>query len=82
MPEECSRIARLYEEGKIAEAKDLQLSLLEINHAVTARWGVPGLKAALDLLGCYGGPPRLPLLSLGKTEKEQLSKIMSHCGLL
>jgi len=28
---------------------------------VTARYGVPGLKHAMDLNGYYGGPPRLPL---------------------
>ena len=28
---------------------------------VTAKYGVPGLKHAMDLAGYYGGPPRLPL---------------------
>ncbi|HZT28282.1 MAG TPA: dihydrodipicolinate synthase family protein [Bryobacteraceae bacterium] len=28
---------------------------------VTSRYGVPGLKYAMDLNGYYGGPPRLPL---------------------
>jgi len=28
---------------------------------VTTRYGVPGLKYAMDLNGYYGGPPRLPL---------------------
>ena len=29
---------------------------------VTAKYGVPGLKYAMDLAGYYGGPPRLPLV--------------------
>ena len=29
--------------------------------ALTAKYGVPGLKHAMDLNGYYGGPPRLPL---------------------
>ena len=82
MPEECVSITTLYKEGKLERAKDLQLSLLEINYAVTVRWGVAGLKAALDMLGHYGGPPRLPLLPLNDTEKEQLADIMKQCGLL
>lgn len=82
MPGECVSIASLYEEGKFDQAKELQLNLLEINDAVTARWGVPGLKAALDLIGRYGGPPRLPLLPLGDNEKEQLAELMKQCGLL
>jgi 4-hydroxy-2-oxoglutarate aldolase len=28
---------------------------------VTAKYGIPGLKYAMDLNGYYGGPPRLPL---------------------
>ena len=29
---------------------------------VTTRYGIPGLKYAMDLNGYYGGPPRLPLV--------------------
>jgi 4-hydroxy-2-oxoglutarate aldolase len=29
--------------------------------AMTAQYGIPGLKHAMDLNGYYGGPPRLPL---------------------
>jgi 4-hydroxy-2-oxoglutarate aldolase len=29
-----------------------------------SRYGIPGLKHAMDLNGYYGGPPRLPLTSL------------------
>jgi 4-hydroxy-2-oxoglutarate aldolase len=29
---------------------------------VTTKYGVPGLKYAMDLAGYYGGPPRLPLI--------------------
>ncbi len=28
---------------------------------VTTKYGIPGLKYAMDLNGYYGGPPRLPL---------------------
>jgi 4-hydroxy-2-oxoglutarate aldolase len=28
---------------------------------VTMKYGIPGLKYAMDLNGYYGGPPRLPL---------------------
>jgi 4-hydroxy-2-oxoglutarate aldolase len=38
---------------------------------VTAKYGVPGLKYAMDLNGYYGGPPRLPLsLPTGAAKKE------------
>ena len=31
---------------------------------VTRRFGVAGMKAALDLFGYYGGPNRSPMLSV------------------
>ena len=82
MPEECVKLYNLFHEGKIEEARQLQLNLLDINDAVTARYGVAGLKEALDLIGHYGGPTRLPLLPLNQTEKEQLQSIMQLCRLI
>ena len=37
---------------------------------VTTKYGIPGLKYAMDLNGYYGGPPRLPL-SLPSAEAKQ-----------
>lgn len=82
MPEECVQIQKLYEAGCLDDAKNLQMKLLEINSAVTALWGVAGLKAAMDLLGLYGGPPRLPLLPLDDKKKESLQKIMQGLQLI
>ncbi len=82
MPEECVRMVSLYGTGRFDQARELQLKLIDINSAVTARWGVAGLKAALDLIGRYGGPPRLPLLPLGEREKDQLAGLMKQCSLL
>ena len=82
MPEECVQIQKLHEAGCLDDAKYLQMKLMEINSAVTARWGVAGLKAAMDLLGLYGGPPRLPLLPLDDKNKESLQKIMHGLQLI
>ena len=77
LPNECASILELVELGKHKEACAVQLKLLEINQAVTSRWGVAGLKAAMDFLGLYGGPPRKPLLPLGTTEKKILENIIT-----
>jgi 4-hydroxy-2-oxoglutarate aldolase len=81
-PGECCEIQTLWAEGRVEEARRLQLRLLPVNRAVTTRWGVPGLKAAMDLLGWYGGPPRAPLLPLGDAEKGELRPILREAGLL
>lgn len=76
LPDECARIQELVESGKHEEAKKLQLGLLEINDAVTSRWGISGLKAALELRGLYGGELREPLLPLPEQERKLLEKIL------
>ncbi len=42
-------------------AMDWQNRIARAAHLVTTKYGVPGLKYAMDLAGYYGGPPRLPL---------------------
>jgi len=41
---------------------DWQERITQAAHLVTAKYGVPGLKHAMDLNGYYGGPCRLPLV--------------------
>jgi 4-hydroxy-2-oxoglutarate aldolase len=47
---------------EVEAAKDWQGRILRAAQLVTTRYGVPGLKYAMDLNGYYGGPPRLPLV--------------------
>ncbi|MCB8815142.1 dihydrodipicolinate synthase family protein [Desulfosporosinus shakirovi] len=76
LPNECAEIHELVLAGKHHQAKGLQLRLLDINQAVTTRWGVAGLKAALEMQGLYGGELRRPLLSLGEQERKELAVIL------
>ena len=68
--------------GDLSGARAIQLPLIEANTAVTARFGVPGLKAAMDLLGYYGGPVRSPLLPLPEEDRNILQQILMRAGLL
>jgi 4-hydroxy-2-oxoglutarate aldolase len=56
--------------------------MLEINHTVTTGLGVPGLKAAMDLLGYRGGLPRRPLLPLPEDKRRTLEEVLVRCGAL
>jgi 4-hydroxy-2-oxoglutarate aldolase len=54
----------IYEAHRTREseaAQDWQNRIARAAQLVTTRYGVPGLKHAMDLNGYYGGPPRLPL---------------------
>ena len=81
-PEECLKIYGLVKTGDLDAARDLQLKMLPVNQAVTAVYGVPGLKAAMDMLGYYGGDPRLPLLPSSKQEKSEIKEILKKADLL
>jgi 4-hydroxy-2-oxoglutarate aldolase len=76
------QIRTLVEQGQIEPARDLQLRMLPVNTAVTATYGVPGLKAALDMLGYFGGDPRPPLLPASEKERGEIREILKKAGLL
>jgi 4-hydroxy-2-oxoglutarate aldolase len=81
-PQQCCDIQTLFDEGKRIEALDLHLRMIVPNGAVTGRFGVPGLKAAMDMLGYCGGPPRSPLLPLSESQKPALRGILVEAGIL
>lgn len=80
-PVQCIAIHQLFLQGRQKEAQDLQLRLIPLNTAITSRWGVAGLKAAMDTLGMYGGPVRSPLLSLSNDDKKVLDSILIKSGI-
>jgi len=81
-PQQCIDIYRLFEAGRWDEAAELQRRMVPVNTAVTASFGVAGLKVALEMLGYYGGPVRAPLLELTEGEREVLRGILVEGGLL
>ncbi len=81
-PEECVELQRLHDAGKHAEASALQKKLIPVNKAVTSRYGVPGLKVAMDMLSYFGGEPRSPLEPLGETERDNMKKILKTAEIL
>jgi 4-hydroxy-2-oxoglutarate aldolase len=60
-PAECVLMATLVRETRLDEATALQRRLMPLARSVGSTYGVPGLKAALELIGYAGGPPRPPL---------------------
>lgn len=81
-PRESVALRTLFLEGKLDEGKSLHLRMLPVNLAITSRFGIGGLKAALDMLGYYGGPPRRPLRPLDPETHSELKGILRRGGLL
>ncbi len=61
VPNECAELIELFEAGKTEEAKALAYRLMPLNAAVTTKYGIGGLKTAMEYVGLFGGEPRLPL---------------------
>ncbi len=80
-PEQCVAILDLVKAGDLDAARQLQLKMIPVNQAVTAVYGVPGLKTAMDMLGYFGGDPRLPLLPSSEQEKSEIKNMLTKAGL-
>jgi len=76
-PAQCLQMFRDYTNGKLDEARQIQLRMIEVNTAITSRWGVPALKTAMDHLGLYGGLARKPILPLKPEIREELLSILA-----
>jgi len=61
------RLLGAFQAGDLQTARALQLSLNPVAQAVTTRFGIPGLKAAMRLQGLNAGYPRAPLMDMGDT---------------
>lgn len=82
LPEECCQIEALYRQGKLDEAKALSDKIIDFNKRAAGKYSVPGVKAAMDIMGYKGGIPRNPLFPLGAAETEQLKTLFQQEGFL
>lgn len=77
-PELCVRLFDLVRAGRHEEALAVQRALTPLARAVTATYGVAGLKAALDAAGYVGGDPRPPLLPLGAAPRDEIAQMVAR----
>lgn len=71
-PEPCVRLLEAVRAGRHEAARTLQRELTPLARLVTTGFGVPGLKAAMNLAGYAGGAPRAPLAPLPPAAIEQI----------
>jgi 4-hydroxy-2-oxoglutarate aldolase len=79
VPDLFVRLFELVRDGRHDEARTLQARLTPLARSVTTGFGVPGLKAAMTLVGYSGGEPRAPLAPVSgealATIKSQLAEL-------
>ncbi len=81
-PDECIKIYDLYHSGNLKEARKIQMRMIKVNRAITSRYGIAGLKAAMGILGYYGGAPRKPLPGLTANSIKTIRNILIEAKLL
>ncbi len=67
--------------GDRATAGRAQERLSPLAKGIIARYGVPGVKAAMDRVELNGGRPRLPLLPLRERERRTVEELLATAGL-
>jgi 4-hydroxy-2-oxoglutarate aldolase len=82
LPQKCCELQQAFLAGDREKARQMDEYLRTLSSRAAGKFGVAGLKAAMDLLGFYGGPPRLPLVAIADSDKRQLESVLKKEGLL
>jgi 4-hydroxy-tetrahydrodipicolinate synthase len=77
LPDACVELYEHAHAGRHEAALALQRRLIPIAQLVSTVHGVAGLKVALELMGCYGGPVRAPLLAASSRTREQVAAALA-----
>jgi len=77
-PEACLEIIRVFKNGDEQRASELQSKLTPLATAVTTRYGIGGLKAALDLAGYHGGAVRAPLRPPDDAARHEIAALLNE----
>ena len=72
----------LAKQGCWEEAKEIAARMMRADRGVPGRYGIGGLKAALDLQGFYGGPCRAPLGTPDGDGIDDITESLASAGLL
>ena len=82
-PELCLGLYQAFLKGKKKTAREFQGRLLPLAQKIALPFGVPGIKAALDLCGYAGGFSRAPLTPLTPAARKAVAEALheAHAGL-
>jgi len=78
----AAEISVAFAAGRRADAGKMQERIVPLHQQIVAGMGVPGIKAALDLLGLHGGTPRPPLLPVAEARVDEIRSLLSAAELL
>ena len=68
--------------GRWDEAREIAKRMMVADRGIAGRYGIGGLKAALELQGFYGGPCRQPLGTPDGDAIDDIKEVLATAGLL
>lgn len=77
VPGLATDIYRSHRDGRADTARGLNGGLVDLNQAVTARYGVPGVKAAMRARGVPAGTARSPLTPLDDSARQDVEHLVA-----
>ncbi len=77
-PDVAAALYRAFLDGDHDRARRLQKAVTPLATAVTATYGVPGLKLAMEIAGLRGGVPRLPLVPAPAAARGELRRLLDE----
>lgn len=75
--ETVAEIGRAFQAGDKAAAGAAQEIVAPLHREIVGKLGVPGVKAAMDLVGLAGGPVRPPLADLDPRQRKRLADVLA-----
>jgi 4-hydroxy-2-oxoglutarate aldolase len=78
VPDVCVEIFRLFGAQEVERAERLQQELTPLASAVTTKYGIGGLKAALDFAGFRGGAVRAPLRAPDEAARGEIKAALNR----
>ncbi len=74
LPYACVTIWEAFRTREQEAGKDWQSRITPAGRLIATKYGIPGLKYAMDLNGYYGGPPRLPFVPPSAPAKAEIEQ--------
>ncbi len=82
VPEQIARMVSSFLDGRIEDAREIHLRLLDLMHVLFIETNPGPVKAALRMMGHGTGELRLPLVEVSESSKAQIEKVLRDLALI
>lgn len=76
VPEACVELYDAAKTGDVRRVEQIKKRAINPAGTITTKFGVAGLKFAMDRVGYFGGQPRAPLLPLSEDAKREIDTLL------